>query len=136
MSKVLEVLELDCNIVRQAGSLHVLSGYGHRRTVVVIAIGMVQELALLRVVVVNLVKQFGIEIGPTLECEALAEHAGGDIASYQRCLNGQCAASAHGVDKVGLAAPTSHQDDTSRKHFIQWCLNGLLPVTSAMKTLS
>ncbi len=88
------------------------------------------------VVVVNLIEEFGIEIGPCLESETLAEHAGSDIGGYQRGFAQECAATAHGIDKRTFAVPPAAQDDAGREHLVDGSLGLRHAVAALMKRLA
>ena len=134
--EVLEVLQLHADDLCQTGSTHVQTSLCHGLRIDVVAIDVVVEVALLRVVVVDLVEEFLVEVGPFLEGELLAEQAWTHIAGDEGCLDEQCAATAHGVDEVGLAAPARHQDHTGCQHLVEWCLSGLLTVAATMQRLT
>ena len=73
LCKVLEVLLLYGYDVAQSCGLHVHTCGVHSLHVDVVTVYLVVELALQTLVVVNLVEQVGVEVGPLLECKLLAE---------------------------------------------------------------
>ena len=89
------------------------------------------ELTLVAVVVVDGVVEVGVIVGPVLEGEALAIHAGVDIGGYQRCLYQEGARATHGVNEVALAIPAAQLDDSRCQHLVDGCL-GLCHAPSAL----
>ena len=134
--EVLEVLECHGDVVGEACRPNVPQCGVHRLGVYVVAIDMVVELALLRVVVVYLVEEVGIEVLPLLEGELLAEESRSHVVGYEGCLDKQCAAAAHGVDEVRLTAPSAHQNDTGGKNLVERCLYRFLAVAASVERLA
>ena len=132
----LEVLLRDGNIASQTSSLYIQARRVHGLDVDVVTIDVVLEFALLRVVVVNLVKQVGVEVGPLLEGKLLAEQAWSHVAGYQRSLDEQRTASAHGVNEIRLARPARHQNHTCGQHLVQRGLDALLTIAATMQRLA
>ena len=85
--KVLEVLLLHSDLFRQSGCLDVQACRVDSLHVDVVAIDMIWELALLRVVVIDLVEEVLVEVGPFLKGELLAEDARGDVAGDEGSLD-------------------------------------------------
>ena len=136
MGEILEVGLCHGDVLAQSGSLHVHVGGVHSLHVDVVAIDMMIELSLLRVVIVYLVEEFLVEVGPFLECKLLAEESGGHVAGNKSCLDEQCARTAHRVDKVGVALPSGHENHSGSKNLVEWCLHAFLAIASAMQALA
>ena len=136
LGEVLEVLLLDGDAIAESCRLHILAGGVHGLEIHVVAVDVVAELALLRVVVVNLVEQLCVEVGPFLEGIFLSEEAGGHVSGDEGGLDEQSAAAAHGVDEVGVALPARHHNDAGGEHLVEWCLHALLTVASAVQTFA
>ena len=130
--KVLEVLLRYGDIGREAGGLHVVSGHIHGLVVDVVAVDMVAERLLLRVIVIYLVEEFLVEVCPFLEGILLPEHSRSDVACYQRRLYGQGARAAHGVDEIRFAAPARHEYHASGQHLVQRSLHLFLAVSATV----
>ena len=106
LCKFLEVLLLDGDVAGETRCLHIQQSGVYRLDIHIIAIDMVLELPFLTLVIVDLVEELGIEVGPFLECILVTEQARCHVLGNQGCLDQQCAGSAHGVDEVGVTFPT------------------------------
>ena len=80
--------------------LDVLAGYGHGLGVDVAAHDLEIERTLGRVVVIESLEQFRIEIRPLLERESLAVDAGVDVGGNQSSLYQESTGAAHGVGEI------------------------------------
>ena len=87
--EVFEVLFADGDEAGESGGLDVQPGCVDGLDVDIVAIDVVMELALQRVVVVYLVEEVGIEVGPLLEGELLAEESWCHVAGNECCLDEQ-----------------------------------------------
>ena len=97
---------------------------------------MVVELSFLRVVVVYLVEEVLVEVGPFFKCKFLAEQSWSHVACYECRLDEQSARTAHWVDEVGFALPSGHEYHSGCKNLVEWCLHAFLSIATAMQTLS
>ena len=97
---------------------------------------MMVEGLLLRVVVIDAVKEFLVKVGPFLEGIFPAEHSRAYASGDERGLDGEGAAAAHGVDKVGFALPSGHHDDACGQHLVERCFHLLLPIASAVEAFT
>ena len=97
---------------------------------------MVVELTLLRVVVVYLVKQVGIEVGPLLKGKLLAEQARCHVVGDECCLDEQGTGTAHRVDEVGFSLPAGHHNHAGSQHLIQRSLYRLLAIAATVERFS
>ena len=97
---------------------------------------MIGELALLRVVVVDLVEEILVEVRPFLKGEFLAEDARGDVAGDEGSLDEDSTGATHRVNEVAVAFPSRHQDHAGSQHFIKRRLYAFLAVASAVKALA
>ena len=132
----LEVLFSDGDVVGQTGGLDVQTGCIDGLDVDVVAIDVMLELAFLRVVIVYLVEEVGIEVGPLLEGKLLAEQSRGHIAGNQGGLDEQRTTAAHGVDEVAVALPARHQDHAGSQHLVERCFHRLLTVAATVQRLA
>ena len=119
---VVDVTALEFDILVQTGILHIGTGDGDGLALDVTAVDLVSELALGTVIVVNLVKQLGVVVGPLLESKTVAVHTGSDVGSDERCLDQERARTAHGVNQVGFTLPTAQQDDAGGQHLVDGCI--------------
>ena len=136
LGEVLEVLLLDSDIVGQTSSLDVETGRVDSLDVYIVAVDMMVELTFLRIVVVNLVKEVGIEVGPLLEGKLLAEQARSHVSGNKRSLDEQCARTTHGINEIRLAMPARHQDDTCSQYFVDGGFDRLLAIAATMQRLA
>ena len=113
-----EVAALQLDILVQSSALDVGARYGNGLALDVAAVDLVGELPLLAVVVIDFVKQLLVIVGPLLEGIMVTIDARSDIGGDERCLDQECARTAHGVNQVGLAIPAAQQDDTGRQHLV------------------
>ena len=134
--EVFEVLLLNGDVAGQSGSLGIDAGRVDSLHVDVVAVDVMVERALLRVVVIYLVEEVGIEVGPFLEGILLAEEARSHVACDEGRLDEQGAAAAHRVDEVGLALPSGHHDHAGGQHLVERCLYRLLPVATPVERLA
>ena len=72
----------------------------------------------MRVVVIDFVEHFGLEIFPAFEGKRLAEDARVGIGGYQRRLDEERSRAAHRVDKVLTAIPTCLEQQSGGKHLV------------------
>ena len=97
---------------------------------------MMRELALLRVVVVDLVEEVLVEVGPFLKGKLLAEDTRRDVAGDEGSLDEDSTGTAHRVDEVAVALPSRHQDHAGSQHLIKRSLYALLAIASAVQALT
>ena len=97
---------------------------------------MVSELAFLRIIVVDCVKQFCIKVRPLLESELLAEDTRTHIMGDKCSLYKQSARTTHRIYKVGLATPACHKNHTCSKHLVKRSLYRLLAIAATMERLT
>ena len=71
--EVLEVLLTDGDVAGETSRFDVHAGGVDRFDVHIVTIDVVLELTLLRVIVVDFVKEFRVEVGPLFECKLLTE---------------------------------------------------------------
>ena len=136
LGEVLEVALRHGDVAGQSGSLDVQKCRIDRLDVDIVAINVVVELALLGVVIIDFVEQFGVEVGPFLESILLAEQARCHVVSDECRLDKQRAGAAHGVDEVTLALPAGHKDDAGCQHLVDGRFDGLLPVAAPVQGLA
>ena len=134
--EVLEVSLVDGDVGRESCRLDVESGGVHGLHVYVISIDMVLELPFLRVVVVDLVKEIAVEVGPFLKGELLSEDARCDVPGDECGFDDDGTAATHGVDEVGVALPSRQEYHASCQYLVEGCLHALLPVSSSVQALS
>ena len=134
--EVLEVLLLHRDAVGQPGCLHVQASRVDGLHVDVVAVDMVFELPLLRVVIVDAVEEVGIEVGPLFEGILLAEQAGCHILGNESSLHKQGTRAAHGVDEVGIAIPSCQQNHAGCQHLVQRSFYRLLTITATVERLT
>ena len=89
-------------------SFHIEPCCVHGFHVDIIAIDVVGEVAFFRIIVVDGVEEFLIEVGPFLECKRFAKHTGIDVACDEGSFDEQCARAAHGIDEIGVGFPAAH----------------------------
>ena len=118
--KVGNVLLCDCHFFSHAGSLRIDVRCFHCMNVDIVTIDMMLEFAFLTIVVVYLIQQFTVEVGPFLKIVMTAEYPWPDIASDEGCLNRQCATSAHRVNEVAFTTPPRHQNHACSQNFVKW----------------
>ena len=94
---------------------------------------MVGELPLLRVIVVYLVKELAVIVGPFLKGILFSEYSRSDIPCYHRRLNGYSARAAHGVIEVALSLPSRHHDHSGCQHLVERSLYLLLSVAATVQ---
>ena len=131
-----EVLLLDGYLLAQTSSLNVGSSDGHSVTVDVVAVDMVLEGMLLAVVLVDLVKEFLVKVGPLLEGIFLSVYAGCYATGDESCLYGDGTTSAHRINQVALAVPARQHDDAGSQDLVKRSLYALLTVTATVQTLA
>ena len=134
--KVLYVSLFYCYAFCHAGSLDVEARLCNGCKVDVIAIYVVSKFALIRVVVVNLVEEVAVKVGPFLEGIFLSEQTGSHVVGYQGSLYGQGSRSAHRVNKVCFASPAGHKNHSGSENLIERSLDRLLSVSSSVKTFT
>ena len=102
----------------------------------VVAVDVVLEVVLPRLILVDAVEEFLVEVGPLFEGILLAIHAGGDAAGNEGGLDGNGAAAAHRVDEVAFALPSREHDNAGGKHFVQRSFHRLLPVAATVQAFA
>ena len=118
------VLLLQNDTIGHAGAFGVSRGSLDGRQVQVVAIYLVVEGALLRVVVVDAVEQIAVEVLPPLKAEALAKHARIDVSGHESGLDEDGARAAEGVDEVFLEVPPRELHESGRQHLVDGRLDG------------
>ena len=136
LGEVLEVLLLDSDILAQTGGLHIQVGSVDSLDVYIIAIDMMLEFLLARIIIIYFLKEVGVKVWPLLECISLAEDPRRHVTCYEGSLDGESSRTAHGVYEISLAPPSRHQDHARGKHLIERSLNALLAVATTMKRLT
>ena len=136
LRKVLEVLLFDGDVGCQPGSLHVHASGVHRLHVNIVAVDVVLEFAFLRIVVVDAVEEVGIEVRPFLEGILLAEQARCHVVSNEGGFDEQRATAAHGVNEVGIAFPSCHENHACGQHLVERCFHALLTIATTMQTFA
>ncbi len=111
-------LALQLYVAGHAGALDIALGDGDSLGRDVGAVYLVGDGALAAVVVVQAVKELGVEVGPALKCKSAAEDAGVDVGGDEGCLDKECTRAAHGVDQRAVAAPAAAQDDACGEHLV------------------
>ena len=134
--EVLEVSMLHGDVLCETCCTNVKTGCVNGLHVHVVAIDMVCELALLRVIVINLVEEFLVEVGPLLEGEALAEDARAHVMGDESSLDEQRSRTTHRVDEVAVAVPSGHHNHTCCQHLVERSLHRLLTVAATMERLA
>ena len=120
--EVLDGLAFHLNHFGEAGALDVGTGDGNGLALDVIAINLVLEFAFVAVVVIDVLEELVVVVGPCLESIFGAIHAWIDIGGDKGSLDQESARTAHGVDEVALAAPAAQHDDAGRQHFVDGCI--------------
>ena len=115
---VVDVAALEFDVLVQTGVLDVGAGDSDGLALDVAAIDLVGELTFTAVVVVDIVKQVCIIVGPLLESVAVAVHAGSDVGGDKGCLDEEGARAAHWIHQVGLALPPAEQDDAGCQRLV------------------
>ena len=96
---------------------------------------MVLELSFLTVVVVDLIEEVCIEVGPFLEGILLTEESWCHVPGDESGLDENGTRAAHRVDKVRIALPTRHQDHACCQHLVEGCLYAFLTVATTVERL-
>ena len=117
--KVGDVLLCDGHFFGHAGSLNVDVRCFHCMDVDIVAIDVMQKLTLLTVVVVYLIQQLRVEVGPFLKVVMTSEYPWPDIACDERCFDRQCTTSAHRVDEVAFTTPSCHEYHACSQYLVQ-----------------
>ena len=94
------------------------------------------ELTLLTVVIVDVIEEIGIEIGPFLEGILLTEQTWCHVSCDKRCLDEQGTAATHRIDKVGIALPTRHEDHSCCQYLVQRSLYTFLAIAATVQRLT
>ena len=115
---ILQGTSFQFDVASQSSVLDVLAGDGNGFTLDVATVNLVIEFAFTAVVIVDLGKQIGVIVVPQLESVLLAEHPGVDVGGYHGGLDQEGAASAHGVNKIGVAVPPTQFDDACGEHLV------------------
>ena len=108
---VVEVAAFQFNVFVESGALDVGACDGDGLALDVAAVNLVSELTLGAVIVVNLVKQVGVVVGPLLESVMVAIDTRRDVGGDESRFDEERARAAHGINQVGLAVPPAQQDD-------------------------
>ena len=116
--EVLEVLLVDGDVAGETSRFDVHAGGIDRFDVHIVTIDVVFELTLLRVVVVDFVKEFRVEVGPLLKCKLLTEQARSHIPRNECSLDEQGAGTAHGVNEISLSLPSRHQNHSCCQYLV------------------
>ena len=119
---VIDVAALDLDILVQARTLDVGARDGNGFALDVATVNLVCKLAFLAIVVVDLIKQVGVIVGPLLESIVIAINTGSDVGGNQSRLDEERARSTHRVNEVGLSIPAAQQNDASSQHLIDGCI--------------
>ena len=136
LGEILEILQDNIDVLAQTGSLNIVGGNLHGLTIVVIAVDVVLELTLTAVIIVYAAEEFRIKVRPFLESILLAEDTRRNTTRYECSLDGNGAATTHRVNQVTLAIPLSLQYDTRSEYLVEWSLDSLLTVATAMQALT
>lgn len=134
--EVLEVTAVEVNITGETCSTGIDAGGIDRLHIDVIAIDMVLELALARIVIIDLVEQILVEVGPFLKGKLLAKDARRDIAGDKGSLDGDGARTTHRINEVGIALPACHEDHASCQYLVERGCHALLSVATAVERLA
>ena len=94
------------------------------------------ELTLTRIIVIDAVEQFVVEVFPVFKREMPAIYTGVDIRRNQGSLDKECPRTAHRVDQRAVAAPAAAQDYTGGKHLVDGSLGLGNPVAAFMQRLA
>ena len=97
---------------------------------------MMFKLPLLRVVVIDGIKEVGIIVVPFLKCKLLAKQSWSHVVCYEGSLDEQCARAAHGINEISLSLPSCHEYHSRSQHLIEWCLHALLSVAASVQALA
>ena len=86
--KLLERLQFQCHVFGHACRFYVVGSDFVGFRIIVVSVYLMSEFTFLAVVIINLVKQFLVEINPLFEGKFLAEYARRDISGYQAASMG------------------------------------------------
>ena len=128
---LIERLALELDHILDTCRLDILAGDSHSVCVDVATVDLVGEFLLLAIVVIELLEEVCVEVGPLLESEALAEDTGVDIAGYEGRLNQECARAAHRIREIAVSAPSGLHDDARSQDLVDRCL-GVVDLISAV----
>ena len=117
--EVLEVLFCHRDIIGQSCCLDIHACGVDSFDIYIVAVDVVVERSLLGVVIINLVEELRVEVGPLLKGELLAEQTWCHVAGDKGSLDEQGAGTAHRVNEVGLALPPRHQNHSGSQHLVQ-----------------
>ena len=134
--EILEVLLCHRDVAGQSRSLDIHACGVDSFDIYIVAVDVVVERSLLGVVIINLVEELRVEVGPLLKGELLAEQTRCHITGDKGSLDEQGAGTAHRVNEVGLALPACHQYHAGSQHLVQGCLDRLLTIASTMQALA
>ena len=95
-----------------------------------------ESLAFARLVVVDGVEELLVEVVPLFESVLLAKHARAHVHGDEGGLDEQGAATAHGVDEVGVGLPSRELNHAGGEHLVERRLEALLAVASAVERLA
>ena len=90
LCEVLEVLLLDGDVAGETSCLHIQQCRIHGLDVNIIAIDMMLELPLLTLIIIDIVEELGIEVGPFLKSIFVTEQTWCHILGNQGGLDQQC----------------------------------------------
>ena len=129
---VVEVAAFQFDVFVESGALDVGACDGNGLALDIAAVDFVCELTLGAVIVVNLVKQVGVVVGPLLEGVMVAIDTWSDVGTNQCCLDEEGARATHGVNQVGVTLPAAKQDNASCQYLVDGGI-GLCHTPSALK---
>ena len=129
---VVDIAALQLDIFDQTGVLDVGTGNGDGLALDVAAVNLVGKLALGTVIVIHLLKQVGVIVGPLLEGIMVAVHARSDIGSDERSLDEERTRTAHGVNQVGFPVPAAQQDNAGCQYLVDGSI-GLCHTPAALE---
>ena len=80
--KLLERLDTQYNVFAHSRRLYVMRGYFVRFRVIVVSVNLVCKFAFLRVIIINVVEKFLVEVFPLLESKFFAENPRSNVSGY------------------------------------------------------
>ena len=97
---------------------------------------MIFEFTFLTLVVIDVIEEICVEVGPFLESILLSEKSWSHVFGNQSSLYEQRTTATHRIDKVGISLPSREQDHTSSQYLVEWGFHTFLTVASAMQRLT